>query len=58
MKKTKEMEDTILKFVPSLHYLKLMADDKLELENTQSAWKTVLLFFERKYNAAFIVEES
>lgn len=54
----KEMENTILKFVPSLNYLKLMADGKLEVDNTQETWKSGLLYFEGKYSAAFIVEES
>jgi len=52
-----QIEDLILKFVPSLNFLKLMAADKLELANSQNAWKPVLLFIESRYNAAFIVEE-
>jgi uncharacterized membrane protein len=51
------VEEMILKFVPSLNYLKLMADDKLDIGNSHDTWKPVLLFHESSYNAAFIVEE-
>jgi uncharacterized membrane protein len=53
-----QLENTILKFVPSLNYLKLMAADKLEVQNSQNSWKPVLVFSEEKYSAAFIVEET
>jgi hypothetical protein len=55
---SQKLEDLILKFVPSLNYLKLMATDQLELENAQNTWKPVLLFIESRFNAAFIVEET
>jgi len=53
-----KLENTILHFVPSLNYFKLMADDKLKVTDSQNEWKPVLVFSEEKYNAAFIVEES
>jgi uncharacterized membrane protein len=53
-----KMEDAILKFVPSLNYLRLMEADKLDLENSQNKWKPVLLSSGGKYHAAFIVEET
>lgn len=53
-----KLEATLLRFVPSLNYLKLMAADKMHLENNQNAWKPVLIFHEGKYNPAFIVEEN
>ncbi len=53
-----KMEATIIRFVPSLNYLKLMAADKMHLETSQSNWKPVLVCHEEKYNAAFIVEEN
>jgi hypothetical protein len=46
-----------LKFIPSLNHLKVMAADKLNLESSQNVWKPALVYFEEKYNAAFIVEE-
>lgn len=56
--KSKEMEAIILKFIPSLNQLKVMAADKLDIESSQNLWKPVLLFLEQKYNAAFIIEEN
>ena len=53
-----QLENIIIRFVPSLHYLKLMAADKLTIANSQPAWKPVLVFSEEKYSAGFIVEES
>jgi hypothetical protein len=53
-----KMEDTILKFVPSLNYLRLMGADKLDPEDSHNNWKPVLLNAEGKYHAAFIVEET
>lgn len=53
-----KMEDMILKFVPSLNYLKLMEADKLDLANSQNTWKPVLLNAGGKFHAAFVVEET
>jgi uncharacterized membrane protein len=53
-----KMEDTILRFVPSLNYLKLMEANQLDLKNSQNSWKPVLINAGDKFHAAFIVEES
>ena len=54
-----QVEDVILKFVPSLNQLKLMAADNLDLETAENAWRPVLLYTKEKakYNPAFVVEE-
>jgi hypothetical protein len=54
----KEVESWVLKFVPSLNHLKLMAAEKLDLENAVTGWKPVLLLKGDQYLPAFIVEES
>jgi hypothetical protein len=54
----KEVESWILKFVPSLNHLKLMAAEKLDLDNAVTNWKPVLLLKSDQYMPAFIVEES
>ncbi|WP_183576906.1 hypothetical protein HDF18_12305 [Mucilaginibacter sp. X5P1] len=53
------VEDIILKFVPSLNQLKLMAADSLDLDTEENTWRPVLLYTKEKakYNPAFIVEE-
>lgn len=52
-----QVEDVILKFVPSLNQLKLMAADNLDLETAENAWRPVLLYTKEKakYNPAFVV---
>jgi uncharacterized membrane protein len=54
-----QVEDIILKFVPSLNQLKLMAADSLDLDTEENTWRPVLLYTKEKakYNPAFIVEE-
>ena len=54
-----QVEDIILKFVPSLNQLKLMAADTLDLDSEESSWRPVLLYTKEKakYNPAFVVEE-
>lgn len=54
-----QVEDIILKFVPSLNQLKLMAADSLDLDSEENTWRPVLLYTKEKakYNPAFIVEE-
>ncbi len=53
-----KMEDIILKFIPSLNYLRLMEADKLDPSHSQNTWKPVLLNSGGKFHAAFIVEET
>lgn len=55
---TGTMEGVIVRFIPSINQLKLMANDTLYLEDAQVAWKPVLLLHEQKYSAAFVVEEN
>jgi uncharacterized membrane protein len=54
----KELEELILKFLPWLNQLKMMAADTLDLENVSTTWKPVLLYHEHCYNLAFMVDES
>ncbi len=52
-----QMDNLLIRFIPSLNYMKLMTADTLHPEDAQSGWKPVILFIERKYIAAFIIEE-
>jgi hypothetical protein len=52
------LEEWILKIFPSLNHLKLMAADKLRLENATTNWKPVLVFKDEQYWPAFIIEEN
>jgi hypothetical protein len=53
------VEGVIMKFVPSLNQLKLMAADNLDLDTAENTWRPVLLYIKdkAKYSPAFIVEE-
>jgi hypothetical protein len=51
------VESWILKFIPSLNHLKLMAADKLDLENAVTNWKPVLLEKGSECMPAYIIEE-
>ncbi len=53
----KEVEGWILKFIPSLNHLKLMAVEKLDMENAATLWKPVLLLKGDQYQPAYIIEE-
>ena len=53
----KHVEGWILKFIPSLNHLKLMAVEKLDMENAATLWKPVLLLKGDQYMPAFIIEE-
>jgi uncharacterized membrane protein len=54
-----QVEGIILKFVPSLNQLKLLAADTLDLEDAETTWRPVLLYVKEKgkYSPAFVVEE-
>jgi uncharacterized membrane protein len=54
-----QVEDLILKFIPSLNQLKLLAADTLDLEDAETTWRPVLLYVKEKgkYSPAFVVEE-
>ncbi|HLO79508.1 MAG TPA: hypothetical protein VK166_01035 [Chitinophagaceae bacterium] len=54
----KYVEGWILKFVPSLNHLKLMAAEKMDLDNATLNWKPVLLLKGDQYLPAFIIEEN
>jgi hypothetical protein len=54
----KVLEDMILKFLPWLNQIKVMAADSLDLENVSTQWKPVLLYTENAYFLAFLVDES
>jgi hypothetical protein len=51
------VESWILKFIPSLNHLKLMAADKLDMENAVTNWKPVLLEKGSECLPAYIIEE-
>jgi hypothetical protein len=54
----KEVEGWILKFIPSLNHLKLMAAEKLDLENAVTKWKPVIVFKGDQYFPAYVIEEN
>jgi hypothetical protein len=54
----KHVEGWILHFVPSLNHLKLMAVEKLDIENSTTLWKPILLLKGDQYMPAYIIEES
>jgi uncharacterized membrane protein len=51
------IQEKILYFIPSLHHLKMLADDKLQTDKTEDQWKTVLIHQYDLYWPAYIVEE-
>jgi uncharacterized membrane protein len=54
-----QVEDIILKFIPSLNQIKLLAADSLDLDTEEISWRPVLVYTieKAKYNPAFIVDE-
>jgi len=54
-----QVEDIILKFIPSLNQIKLLAADSLNLDTEEISWRPVLVYTieKAKYNPAFIVDE-
>lgn len=54
----KSVEAMILKFVPSLNHLKLMAAEKLDMENAVTQWKPVLYLKGDQYAPAYLIEEN
>jgi hypothetical protein len=54
----KVVEDVILNFIPSLNHLKLMAAEKLDMENAVTLWKPILLLKEDQYFPAYLIEEN
>jgi hypothetical protein len=54
----KHVEGWILKFIPSLNHLKLMAAEKLNLENAVTQWKPVLYLKADQYVPAYLIEEN
>ena len=55
---SKYLEDWMLKLVPSLNHLKMVAAEKLDLENAEVNWKPVLILNGGKYSPAYIVDET
>jgi hypothetical protein len=51
------MEEWILKMFPSLNHLKLMAEDKLNIESATTKWKPVFVCKDNQYWPAYVVEE-
>jgi hypothetical protein len=54
----KEVESWILKFIPSLNHLKLMAAEKMDLENAATNWKPVFLQKGDQCMPAYVIEEN
>ncbi|WP_034061545.1 hypothetical protein [Lacinutrix jangbogonensis] len=53
-----EVELLILKFIPSLNHLKLMAAEKLNSDHAVSNWKAVLVIKDDQCFPAYIIEEN
>lgn len=54
----KELEAIVLKFFPWLNQLKVMAADTVDLENASPNWTPVLVYMEKSYYPAFLVNEN
>ena len=54
----KLLEDLILKIIPSLNNLKLIAADKLETDDAAGAWKPVLLEYSEGIIPSYLIEET
>jgi hypothetical protein len=54
----KHVEEWILKFIPSLNHLKLMAAEKLDLDHAATQWKPVLYLKGDQYAPAYLIEEN
>jgi hypothetical protein len=52
------IQDVILKMVPSLNHLKLIAAEKLDIDDAVDFWKPILLADGDQFIPAYIVEES
>lgn len=54
----RQLEEVILKLAPSLNHFKMMAAEKLDIDNASTAWKPVLIYVEEVYLPAYIIEEN
>lgn len=54
----RKIEAVILNMFPSLNRLKLMATEKLDIENAANKWRPVLLQKGKEYLPAFIIDEA
>jgi hypothetical protein len=54
----RQLETMILQVVPSLNHLKLLAAEKLDLENAVTKWKPVLVKMGEEYLPAYLIEEA
>ncbi len=53
-----DVEAVVLKFIPSLNHLKLMAAERLNADNTASNWKPVLVLKGDSCFPAYLLEEN
>ncbi len=53
-----QVESVIIKFFPALNNFKALMADQFKGDIAESAWKSVVLRQGKKYNFAFLVEES
>ncbi len=58
VKSSKLAEDVIIKLVPSLNHLKLLAAEKLSVEDANTEWKPVLVKTDDGFVAAYLIEQS
>ena len=52
----KRLEELVFYFVPSLNQLKVTAAEKLKIETESETWRPVLVLFENRYQAGYIVD--
>lgn len=52
------IQDWIIKLVPSLNHLNLIAAEQLDIEKSVTTWRPVLVEKEGHFSPAFIIEES
>lgn len=52
------LQDWIIKLIPSLNHLKLIAAEKLDIEDATNQWKPVLLENGDTFAPAYIIEET
>ncbi|RAJ05474.1 hypothetical protein LX64_02632 [Chitinophaga skermanii] len=54
----RKLETIALKLFPPLNQLKSLAAENLAFTNQSATWKAVIVYYEEKYNPAYLVEEN
>jgi len=52
------MEDMILKIIPSLRHLKMLASETADFGNAQNKWIPAFIFIEDRYTPGYVVEQN